>query len=147
MLPGVHKDIRDKMRPDLLLIEHLSTNDAKYFDLWPSEKRDRLRSTCTMHTFEIGYGSNFNHEEKIEEKNTQHDKLHEELRKAGWKNIRKHIIALGTGAYVFKDTEELLKSLEVPPHVVQKLMQNLHKLAVEKISDIETSRRILEKGT
>ena len=39
MLPHITKDTRDKMRPDMLLVEGLSTKDAERFDLLTSAKQ------------------------------------------------------------------------------------------------------------
>ena len=102
-----------------------------------------------VHLFEAGYTSNTRLDDLFVEKSKQHAELARALMEAGWTVVfpKDHIIALGTAAYVRKETEMLLeKWLPHDPRLVQSTIRKLCEHSAVKCRDHIRTRRILESS-
>ena len=148
------------MRPDILLIEGMSANQVQaYQDMGTAQlgrgaKRDyrgrtraaddkqAFRDKCQIHIIEVGYTSNTRYHEKMAEKNMQHDMLIAALRKEGWK-VCCHVVVLGTGGFIFKNTSDVLEAMQVPQASRATALAALHR--VHQLHEIRVCRRKLER--
>jgi ribonuclease HI len=150
ILPHLPEEERLKMRPDILLIEGLDNSPAaitRISNLSPATRR-MVQRNCKVHVIEVGYASNTRYLEKLAEKSNQHEKLVQALKTAGWKvqYTDKHRVILGTGGYIFKNTVSLLEEvLMIPTPQVDKALNKLSTLAVDKGCNIITCRRQMER--
>ena len=74
----------------------------------------------------------------------QHDLLIAALRKEGWK-VCYHIVVLGTGGFIFKDTSDMLETMQVPQASRATALAALHRNAIHKLHEILVCRRKLER--
>jgi hypothetical protein len=86
VLPQIDTDTLNKLRPDLVIFENLTTDEAKFFDITnETALDDKLRSIkpqVIVHVIELTYTSNYS--KALESKKKQHTKLAEYLIQAGW---------------------------------------------------------------
>ena len=145
LLPDLTTAKRNKLRPDILLIQGLPTVNAQRFGNLTRQQQQAIHGTSQIHLIEVGYASNTRYTEKLAEKLQQHAELIGLLRDQGWK-VQCHGVVLGTGAFIFNDTVRMFDTLLVPAPSKHSALQTLHRLAALKVHDILICRRRLEHG-
>ena len=86
VLPQVDTEILGKLRPDLVIFENLTTDEARFFDITDKttldEKLKSIKPRVIVHVIELTYTSNYS--KALAAKKQQHTKLAEYLIEAGW---------------------------------------------------------------
>jgi hypothetical protein len=86
VLPQVDTATLGKLRPDLLIFENLTTEEARFFDITDKtaldEKLKYIKPRVIVHVIELTYTSNYS--KALDSKKQQHIKLAEYLLDAGW---------------------------------------------------------------
>ena len=101
----------------------------------------------TVQVVEVGYCSDLNWRNKMQEKMAQHQKLLQELKAAGWKvDEQPQVIVLGALGAVYLSGQEALVRLGLTKAQASKLLAELSAMAVEAAYEITLMRRRLESG-
>jgi hypothetical protein len=142
MLPNLPSSIRDKFRPDILIIDYDATLLDRNQPHWTRE----LRSLATLRILEIGFGSDTRFEQTLERKETQHAKLSQELRAHGW-TVRPTIpLIFGMGGCHYTHTRDALRDdLSLPTAVIDTILRRIQKRTAARAHQIVISRRKLER--
>jgi hypothetical protein len=128
LLCGVPDDVRQKIRPDLLVIEGLPCTTRAIAS-------GQLNHT-KMHVIEVGYGSDTNHADKETEKMAQHQAFLTKLReqefcRKGGALVFYHVITLGRCGTVQASLSTLLQTqLGVGESQATTCIRKLHRKAV-----------------
>ena len=89
LLPDVDPVTRNKLRPDILLIQGLSpasySGKHNLLDACDCDTLAHLHSTCVIHLIEVGFTSDASHADSLYRKRSQHTFLVRLLLSAGWK--------------------------------------------------------------
>jgi hypothetical protein len=152
-LTDVPDGTRDRMRPDIAIIEGVTPQQAAE-GKWPTSHEQR--SKCTVHLFEVGYTGDTRHAEKHAAKTHQHSQLAVLLRAAGWQvtyapspaagpNGRDNIFTLGVAGTIPKTLAPRLAALSAPRDEAQATCKALHLHAVKTAHSITTLRRSLQR--
>jgi hypothetical protein len=121
-----------KMRPDLLIIPGLTTNETP------------MQGTHYCITvIEIGYCSDTNHHIKIRAKEQQHAELITALRGNGH-TVTSHTITLGTTGTILTSLKTTLTDLQVDKHTQDTTTAKLHLNATTCAGHIIAMRRHME---
>ena len=141
MLPDTDDDMRNQLRPDLLLIQGLTQRRA---NTWPNGKRLRYKNRYTVHLLEVGYGSDTRLHDKECTKMEQHRRLEELLKKAGWK-VNYVVIPLGTTGGIHNTlTKTLQRTFKLNKARTDRTCNRLHDMAVHMAHALIRKRRQLE---
>ena len=140
MLPDVDPETRQRMRPDLLIIENLShdASEASIADAVAQKEQH------TIHLIEVGYGPDTRWKDTQARKLSQHTQLKAALTQAGWK-VEEHIIVLGNAGTVYQGALPTLITLGLTKAQATKLMNKLHVHAILRLWSIVKTRRRLER--
>jgi hypothetical protein len=141
LLPGVDPDTLRRMRPDILRITGLPAQ-ATHEEIAAALLH---KSRHKIQVIELGYCSDFNWKQKLEEKKAQHQELIAALREDGWE-VEEHYIVLGTKGTIYKDTLATLQQLGLAHKRALALMATLNIHAVTWLATIVTTRRREEQA-
>ena len=146
LLPTVPKEIRKKMRPDLLVIPGIPLavgTRARY----PGPSADQRRN-LTVHIVELGYTGDLRHAEKQHDKAVQHRQLMQALQDHGWtvRYTPREAISLGVGGTVRKDLKQLLMDMGTTAAEASQCSSTLHHHAVTALNDMVKCRRFMERS-
>ena len=149
--PHLDPALRLKFRPDMLIIENLTTTDYRTHALQTcTDPKERARLCRNMHLrihiIELGYTSCTRYLEKLEEKQQQHKQLLLALQAAGWPFVTITPLVLSTGGHIPTDVSTWLQHLALAPTQVTSIAHKLNALAVRKGHEIIISRRCLENA-
>ena len=135
---GYEPSIRDKLRPDILLIGGRQACGKR--------KRTTRNTTARpiAHIAEIGYTAEGRYRDKELEKQEQHQQLRNILRKLGYK-VKVHTIILGSAGGIFKNMDNLAK-LGIDKARCDMLKRRLHIHSITWLHNIIKKRRSLEHG-
>ena len=147
-------DTRSKMRPDLMIVEmtaseqhmylqHDDTTGARLRSLTPYMPDGKARRIWIV---EGGYCSDTRYEEKLKEKEAQHQALQQALEDYGYKVAVLPVI-LGFSGSHFHTTTHAFKQLGIEHSAMATLMRKLHEHAVTSLHNIVVSRRVLERSS
>ena len=138
---GLDKQIRKKLRPDLML--QLDPG----FEMCGKRKRGngaQIRERV-MHVVEIGYTSEGRYHEKLAEKKAQHQQLQALLKASGF-TVHVHEIILGSTGGIFEASMQALAALGIDKDRCKKLERKLHVHSILWLHTIVKKRRQLENG-
>ena len=151
-LQGGAADTRNKMRPDMMIVEmttaeqqqylrHDDNSGSKMTPLTPMMPNGNPRS---VEIVEGGYCSDTRYEEKLQEKGAQHKALEEALRDYGY-SVTTLPIIIGQSGSQYHTTSDALAKIGVEHGPANKVMSKLHEHSVLTFHNILTSRRVLER--
>ena len=148
LLPGVSSRDRERMRPDMLVVEGLLDKHVKSM-VFGSHAYRTLKRKCIVHVLEVGYCAESRHTETLEIKKQQHAELLSALIRDGWTvhNGGIDVVLLGTVGTVFKPFTEIMQTLQIPTAVTKSTIRTLSVHAVKTAHSIVLSRRELEHPT
>ena len=135
-LPNTPESDLDKMRPDILVLHN---RDARGNVLTPG-----LPNKAVI--FEVGYCSDFGHEDRAAVKRDQHKALADALRAADWTVEGPHAITIGRCGTIPTATAQTLVNVGMLAKTIDTCLADIHIQAVNAVGDIETIRRSLLKG-
>ena len=147
-------DTRSKMRPDLMIVEMTASEQHMYLQ-HDDTIGERLRSLTPympdgkarrIWIVEGGYCSDTRYEEKLKEKEAQHQALQQALEDYGYKVAVLPVI-LGFSGSHFHTTTHAFKQLGIEHSAMATLMRKLHEHAVTSLHNIVVSRRVLERSS
>ena len=145
LLPNVSNEVREGLRPDLLLVPLLPLSDTA-LDGFEVDASSRTRKT--VHIIEVGYCGDLRHGSKQAEKSEQHAELARLLRAAHWtvQYGAMEAVTLGAGGTIRSDLAKLLAELGVPKDRATACALWLHKHAVTTACTIIRLRRYKERA-
>jgi len=146
-LQGGAADTRNKMRPDMMIVEmttaeqqqylrHDDNSGSKMTPLTPMMPNGNPRS---VEIVEGGYCSDTRYEEKLQEKGAQHKALEEALKDYGY-NVTTLPIIIGQSGSQYHTTSDALAKIGVEHGPASKVMSKLHEHSVLTFHKILTSR-------
>jgi hypothetical protein len=155
MLPHLPATERALLRPDMLLVQGLTAEDAINYanrrprDLW---ELAAIQARCKVHIVEVGYTSESSHAETLSRKQKQHLSLVHALRAAGWSVVSGHdgspyhIMLIGVTGVLFSPFARTLETLGLQRHAANTLMRNIHVHSVMSAASLIRRRRSLENA-
>ena len=147
-------DCRNKMRPDLMIVEMTTAeqricllhNDVSGEDLQALSSRMPNGSARRIWIVEGGYCSDTRYTDKLQEKEAQHQALQAALQEYGY-NVTTLPIILGVSGSHYHTTTDALKQIGIEHTQADSLMLKLHEHAVTTLHTIVMSRRVLQRGS
>ena len=162
---GLPADLRNKLRPDILIIEVSQEEQAIYTSpgnhaLLSTTFQDQDTPTAQRSirgprrdTVEIrkrkvwvlegGYTSDTRHLDKIKEKKEQHKTLLEALELQGF-DSRLGILTFGVGGTIYRSTQDALRDVGVMPADMKRLLTSINSHSIECLHNIVVQRRQLD---
>jgi hypothetical protein len=152
MLPSVPSQDLALLRPDLLIIEGLSTTAAAALGgrLQDPSVLAHIQSRCRIHLIELGYTSESLHSQSVHRKQDQHSQLLLALAHAGWTVVPGfhgspyHVLMLGITGVIFRPFTDVLNLLGLRPDAITTLLRDLHVHSVRFVSSLVRLRRRIE---
>ena len=136
--PGLAPKIREKMRPDIMLVGRTKMNGKR--------RRPRAQTErSVVHIAEIGYTSEGRYLGKIAEKQEQHRQLERILQSKGY-IVKALTVILGSTGGIFTQSMAGLASMGVDKERCVVLTRKLHTHSVRWLHTIIKKRRCLEQG-
>jgi hypothetical protein len=135
---------RNKLRPDLLLIHHITAADLVSVTSDPPVVPADARMRWELVLVEVGYTTEHKYRQTLHDKHQQHAVLVKLLQDDGWKVHGNHqtTVLLGTLASVPSVLHTLLRYLDVPPPSSHDLARALALHAVSSTTHLLTSYRL-----
>lgn len=108
-----------RYRPDIFYLEGIT-----FERLTSGNSLDDLKTAATLHIIEVGYSADTRVQQKRAEKIRQHELLVADLTRSGW-NCLVHVIVLGVGGSIFRESNQALVELGVSTYELKKLNKAL----------------------
>ena len=140
LLPGVADQVRNKYRPDILLVKGLTRAELERDPPQPDG------AGVEIHIVELGYCGDLRHTDKRTDKWEQHVELVKALKAAGWSVTYAPPITLGVGGTVCADFVKTMQGLGAAPDSARMCAARLHAHAVHTAGDIIRVRRAMERN-
>ena len=146
-------DTRSKMRPDMMIVE-MTTAEQQHYLRHDDNSGSRLAALSPMmpdgnarsiKIVEGGYCPDTRYEEKLQEKEAQHEALEAALKDYGY-NVTTLPIIIGQSGSQYHTTSFALAQIGIEHGPANKVMSKLHEHSVLTFHKILTSRRVLERG-
>lgn len=142
LLQNTPAEQRQRMRPDILIVEGLSIDDVSEGSVPPHAKRD-----CRIHIIEVGYGADTRLGDKRKIKEQQHETLRKSLTEEGWRVEPPHLILIGHGGCIGKSTTQFVRqTLGCKETITRRIIKRIIKNTAKRAQQIIGTRRKLERG-
>ena len=138
-------DSRSKMRPVIMMVEsnkltyRLMIQPGQHYQLY--QHRCRMAKPDRIWVREGGYCSDTQHEEKLQEKEGQHQGLQTALEDHGYQ-VSTIPIILGVSGSHFHTTTQAFKQIGLSHYAAKTLLLKLHEHSITCLHSIVTSRRV-----
>ena len=145
--------VRDKMRPDLMLIEMTDEERTKYLPHSSDTGQALPNLTSQMpggrarkiHIVEIGYCNDTKYLEKLQQKEEQHSALKAALKNYGYE-VEVLTYILGFYGSTYKSNQTTLKTLGIEHAAANKISRKVHEHSIICAHHIHKARRFLESS-
>ena len=142
LLHNTPAEQRQRMRPDILVVEGLSVDDVRGGTVPPRAKQE-----CRIHIIEVGYGADTRLGQKRKEKEKQHEALRRSLVEAGWQVEPPHLILVGHGGGIGKTTSHFIRqTLGRKETASRRIIERIIKNTATRAQQIIGTRRKLERN-
>jgi hypothetical protein len=140
LLPNVAREERSRMRPDILRVIDLPAAPS-------GEQIERATTSKHRHTVqivEVGYTADTRWQEKLKQKERQHEALEIALRAAGWK-VETRVLVVGNTGTIYKSGLTALIRLGLRKMEACELLGKLSVHSVLVAHDTSMARRRMER--
>ena len=150
---GVSPELRDKIRPDALIIENSNMpvglkrlRNARMAENIPTLTRGREGPRrCKAYVIEVGYTQETRYHDKLQDKSDQHQTLINLLEAQGYEPITVPIIMGNTGG-IFHSYLEAMNTLGISNARQKSLTRRLHVHSITSMHGLIKLRRVLESN-
>ena len=138
LLPHLDPNIRNKLRPDLLLITMPDSINKQ------ATRMEYMKEQTVIYILEVGFGADTNYEDTLQRKQEQHLQLINLLKEEGWTVVHPTPIILGFGGSIYTSSLSTLTSLGIQKRIAMDLLSKIQKQAAHRASQLVATRRFLE---
>ena len=138
LLPDTDPQLRNKLRPDILLITMPDSIDKH------SIRLEYAKEQAGIYIIEVGYGADTKYEETLQKKTDQHTSLCSLLREQGWTVHTPTPFVLGFGGSIYQSSVTTLTSLGVQKSTALHILSRIQRDTAHRASQLVATRRFLE---